>query len=131
MSVVLITGEGPDFCAGMDLTAMAGIGSRGRREFLESAQRSRGIVSGAAAITPSPWSQPCGDARWAEDAGWRWLAMRFWPRNRRQFGYPEVNIGFVPAIVMSMLRRSVGEKRAFDLLASGEPVGAREACDLE
>jgi methylglutaconyl-CoA hydratase len=47
-----------------------------------------------------------------------------------RFGFPEVNIGFVPAIVMSLLRRSVGEKRAFELLASGEPVPAREACDL-
>ncbi len=47
-----------------------------------------------------------------------------------QFGYPEVNVGFVPAIVMSMLRRSVGEKRAFDLLVSGEPVGASEALEI-
>jgi methylglutaconyl-CoA hydratase len=47
-----------------------------------------------------------------------------------KFGFPEVNIGFVPAIVMSLLRRSVGEKRAFDLLASAELVHAREALDM-
>jgi methylglutaconyl-CoA hydratase len=41
-----------------------------------------------------------------------------------------VNIGFVPAIVMSLLRRSVGEKRAFDLLASGTPIPAQEACEI-
>ena len=37
-----------------------------------------------------------------------------------QFGYPEVKIGFVPAMVMAIVRRSVSEKRAFELLTSGE-----------
>lgn len=44
-----------------------------------------------------------------------------------QFGYPEVRIGFVPAMVMAILRRNVGEKRAFELIARGEPIGAAEA----
>jgi methylglutaconyl-CoA hydratase len=44
-----------------------------------------------------------------------------------QFGYPEVKIGFVPAMVMAILRRSVGEKRAFELIVAGEIVDAREA----
>ena len=43
------------------------------------------------------------------------------------FGYPEVRLGAVPAMVMTMLRRSVGEKHAFDLVASGRMVGAAEA----
>ena len=43
------------------------------------------------------------------------------------FGYPEVRLGSVPAMVMTMLRRSVGEKHAFDLVASGRMVGAVEA----
>jgi methylglutaconyl-CoA hydratase len=44
-----------------------------------------------------------------------------------QFGYPEVQRGFVPALVMNMLRRSVGEKHAFDLAATGRVVAAAEA----
>jgi len=32
-----------------------------------------------------------------------------------QFGYPEVQRGFVPALVMNLLKRAVGEKVAFDL----------------
>jgi methylglutaconyl-CoA hydratase len=44
-----------------------------------------------------------------------------------QFGYPEINIGFVPAIVMAILRRSVSEKRAFELIASGEIISAQTA----
>ncbi|KAF0240940.1 MAG: enoyl-CoA hydratase/carnithine racemase [bacterium] len=44
-----------------------------------------------------------------------------------QFGYPEVKIGFIPAMVMAILRRSVSEKRAFELVTSGEPISASEA----
>ena len=39
-----------------------------------------------------------------------------------QFGYPEVNIGFLPAMVMAILRRSVSEKAAFELVVTGETV---------
>ena len=48
-------------------------------------------------------------------------------REDAQFGYPEVRIGFVPAMVLNMLRRSVGEKHAFDLVASGRVISAAEA----
>ena len=44
-----------------------------------------------------------------------------------QFGYPEINRGFVPAMVMTMLRRLVGEKVAFDLAATGRVIDAAEA----
>ena len=48
-------------------------------------------------------------------------------REDATFGYPEVRQGTVPAMVMTMLRRSVGEKHAFDLVASGRLVTATEA----
>ena len=44
-----------------------------------------------------------------------------------QFGYPEVQRGFVPAIVMTMLRRAVGEKIAFDLATTGRLLDGTEA----
>ena len=44
-----------------------------------------------------------------------------------QFGYTEVQRGFVPALVMNMLRRAVGEKIVFDLAATGRLLTAREA----
>ena len=47
-----------------------------------------------------------------------------------QFGYPEVNIGFVPAMVMAILRRSVSEKRAFELIAGGEVIPAQTALEV-
>jgi methylglutaconyl-CoA hydratase len=47
-----------------------------------------------------------------------------------RFGYPEVGVGFVPAMVMTMLRRAMGEKRAFDLVATGRVIDAHEALAL-
>lgn len=44
-----------------------------------------------------------------------------------EFGYPEVHLGFVPALVMTILRRKVGEGRAFELTALGARHGAEEA----
>ena len=44
-----------------------------------------------------------------------------------QFGYPEVQRGFVPAIVMTMLRRTMGEKLAFDLATTGRVLDGTEA----
>jgi len=47
-----------------------------------------------------------------------------------RFGYPEVTFGFVPAMVMTMLRRSVGEKRAFELVSTGRIIKANEALEI-
>src|SRR5260370_17680729 len=47
-----------------------------------------------------------------------------------KFGYPEVQRGFVPAIVMTLLKRTTGEKVAFDLAATGRILGASEAAGL-
>jgi methylglutaconyl-CoA hydratase len=44
-----------------------------------------------------------------------------------RFGFPEVRIGFVPAMVMAILRRNTSEKRAFELLTLGTEIGADEA----
>ena len=46
-----------------------------------------------------------------------------------EFGYPEVHIGFVPAMVMAILRRSVSEKRSFEWITTGRRIPAREAFD--
>jgi methylglutaconyl-CoA hydratase len=44
-----------------------------------------------------------------------------------RFGYPEVKIGFVPAMVMAILRRNVSEKRAFELITRGAEISADQA----
>ena len=47
-----------------------------------------------------------------------------------KFGYTEVRIGFIPAIVSAFLVRQVGEKQARDLLLTGRIINAEEACRL-
>ncbi|HMI48687.1 MAG TPA: enoyl-CoA hydratase/isomerase family protein, partial [Gemmatimonadaceae bacterium] len=47
-----------------------------------------------------------------------------------RFAYPEIMIGFVPAMVMTLLRRSVGEKHAFELVSTGRILKADEAREI-
>jgi len=47
--------------------------------------------------------------------------------DKAEFGYPEVYLGFVPALVMTVLRRKMGEGQAFELVAQGDRFGADEA----
>jgi methylglutaconyl-CoA hydratase len=127
--VVLLAGEGPDFCTGMDLAMMAESGNDSALEFLESARRLADLYR-AFRDHPKPVVAAVKGRALGGGCGLAMACDAILAAESATFGFPEVNIGFVPAIVMSLLRRSVGEKRAFDLLASGEPVRAREACDI-
>lgn len=124
--VVLLTGAGPDFCSGADLAEFDRAAEAGVLDhlqtarnlanvFLEMRRHPRPIV---AAVRGRALAGGCGLAAACD------LIVA---TESAQFGYPEVNVGFVPAIVMAMLRRSVGEKRAFELVATGETIGAAEA----
>jgi enoyl-CoA hydratase/carnithine racemase len=46
------------------------------------------------------------------------------------FGLPEIKVGLLPLIVMAPILRAVGRKRGMLMILSGEPVSAREACDM-
>jgi methylglutaconyl-CoA hydratase len=48
-------------------------------------------------------------------------------RDDAELGYPEVRLGFVPAMVMAILRRKLTEGRAFELVTSGSRITAQEA----
>jgi methylglutaconyl-CoA hydratase len=127
--VVAIAGQGPDFCAGMDLAMMASSNNAGALEFLESAGQLAGLYR-ALRHCPKPVVAAVKGRALGGGCGLAMACDAILASESALFGFPEVNIGFVPAIVMSLLRRSVGEKRAFELLASGEPVRAGEAYDL-
>jgi methylglutaconyl-CoA hydratase len=129
LRAVLIAGEGPDFCAGMDLGVMAASMDAGALEFLESAERLAGLYR-ALRDCPKPVIAAVKGCALGGGCGLAMACDLILAAESAKFGFPEVNIGFVPAIVMSLLRRSVGEKRAFELLASGEPADARTAYDL-
>ena len=127
--LVLITGAGNDFCAGADLAAIEKL-SHGTvmdnvadaRQlgdlFLEMRRHPRPII---AAVRGRALAGGCGIATASDFV----LAAE-----SAQFGYPEIKIGFVPAMVMAILRRSVSEKRALELLATGEVISARTALEI-
>ena len=127
--VVLLTGAGTDFCSGADLAALekSAQGSvldnmadaRSTADlFLMMRNHPRPVV---AAVQGRALAGGCGIATACDII----LAAQ-----SAQFGYPEVNIGFVPAMVMAILRRSVSEKAAFELVVMGETISATRAHEL-
>lgn len=124
--VIVITGAGADFCSGADLASLKKISESSVTENLEDAQSlmelftliRRVRVPVVAAVRGRALAGGCGLATACDLV----LAAR-----SARFGYPEVKIGFVPAIVMAILRRNVSEKRAFELITRGAEVSADEA----
>lgn len=128
--VILLRAEEPDFCAGADLEAMERMaGGRDPVANLADAQR-----LGELFVYMRRHSKPIVAAvnghALAGGAGLATACDLVLAREDAVFGYPEVHLGFVPAMVMALLRRSIGEKRAFELVSRGERIDAREAARL-
>jgi len=124
--VVFIAGAGKDFCAGLDLATLDVADEAGALEHLESAQRLADVLL-AIRRHPRPVVAAVHGRALGGGAGIATACDLILAAESAALGYPEVKIGFVPAIVAALLRRSVTEKRMFELLTSGEPVTAAEA----
>ncbi len=122
---VVITGAGKDFCSGADLEALEKISKSSvagnvedARSLMELFTLIRGLtIPVIAAVKGRALAGGCGLASACDLV----LASA-----DARFGYPEVKIGFVPAMVMAILRRNISEKRAFELVTRGEEIGAEE-----
>lgn len=127
--VVLVAGAGKDFCSGADLASLQRISEAGVEESIASAR-----VMGELFIEMRRHARPIIVAvRGRALAGGCGLATAcdiILAAESAQFGYPEVNIGFIPAMVMAILRRSVSEKRAFELITRGEIISASAAAGI-
>ncbi len=124
--VALLAGNGPDFCSGVDLAELAESMERTREQALADAQRLAGLFSDMRRA-PLPIVAAVHGRALAGGAGLATACDLIVAAGDSQLGYPEVHLGFVPAIVMTILRRKVGEARAFELAAFGDRVGAGEA----
>lgn len=124
--VVVLTGDGPDFCAGADLQALEATLGAGAEAHAADAQALGDVFRALRALRVPVVAAVRGRAL-AGGAGLATACDIVLAHPDAQFGYPEVRIGFVPAMVMTLLRRSVGEKRAFDLVATGRLVSADDA----
>ena len=127
--VIVITGAGKDFCSGADLSALQKIAAASvdenaddARSLLELFVLMRKIrVPVVAAVKGRALAGGCGLASACD------LVLA---SESARFGYPEVKIGFVPAMVLAILRRNVSEKRAFELITRGDEIDAARAKEI-
>lgn len=123
---VLINAEGDNFCAGADASAPSAV-----RDAAQGAESDDALAMGRLFLGIRQMTKPVVAAvqgrALAGGAGLATACDVVLARDDALFGYPEVRLGSVPVIVMTLLRRSVGEKHAFDLVASGRMVHAAEA----
>ena len=127
--VVAIRGAGTDFCAGADLDELLASADHTADEN-ERAALALGELFLALRRLSKPSVAIVHGRALAGGAGLATACDLVLASGTSRFGYPEIERGFVPAMVMTMLRHSVGEKRAFELVATGRQVDAAEALTL-
>jgi enoyl-CoA hydratase/carnithine racemase len=126
---IVLTGAGPAFCAGADLS-----------EFQELTPANQPLVERRAALTmdlhglflrlSKPVVTAINGAAMGGGAGLALAGDVAIMAATARLGYPEVKHGIVAAVVMANLVRNVGRKAAFELVATGEPIDAGRACAL-
>jgi methylglutaconyl-CoA hydratase len=127
--VMILTGAGKAFCAGMDIDTLQATMSASHGQHVEEARRTALLFRRLwgfskptiAAVNGAAIAGGCGLATLCDFT----LAAR-----DAKFGFTEVKIGFIPAIVSVFLARQIGGKRSRDLLLSGRIVEAAEAYEL-
>ncbi|MDT8368643.1 MAG: enoyl-CoA hydratase/isomerase family protein [Longimicrobiales bacterium] len=124
--VVLIRGAGKDFCSGADLAELEAIAEMGIEESVDDAQHLGDLFVGIRAL-PMPVIAAVHGRALAGGAGLATACDLVLAHEEAVLGYPEVHLGFVPAMVMAILRRKVGEGRAFELVTVGHRISAHEA----
>ena len=124
--VVVLEGAGKDFCSGADLAELERIAEMGREESLQDA-RVLGDLFQRMREHPKPIVAAVHGRALAGGCGLATACDLVLAREDALFGYPEVHLGFVPALVMAILRRKVGESRVFELVARGHRFDATEA----
>ena len=124
--VIAVRGAGRDFCAGMDLNELLASADHTLEQNRAAALHFAEIFVQMRRL-PKPVIAVVQGRALAGGCGLATACDLVLAAESAQFGYPEVQRGFVPAIVMTMLRRAVGEKVAFDLAATGRLLNGTEA----
>ncbi len=124
--VLILTGEGNAFCSGMDLDDLKAMTQHSPERHLEDSRRLAQLYRRVWSFS-KPTIAAVNGAAIAGGCGLATLCDFTVSASTATFGYPEVRIGFIPAIVSVFLTRQVGEKNARDLLLSGRIIDAAEA----
>jgi methylglutaconyl-CoA hydratase len=124
--VLILTGAGKAFSSGMDLENLKALTGRSPEESLQDSQIMACLFRTLYDF-PKPTIAAVNGAAIAGGTGLATLCDFTLAVPEAKFGYTEVRIGFVPAIVSTFLLRQVGEKIARDLLLTGRLLDAEEA----
>jgi methylglutaconyl-CoA hydratase len=124
--VLIVTGAGKAFCSGMDLENLKALLGRSPDENIHDSQ-TMGRLFRTLYELPKVTIAAVNGAAIAGGTGLALLCDFTLAVPDAKFGYTEVRIGFVPAIVSTFLLRQIGEKQARDLLLTGRLFGAEEA----
>jgi methylglutaconyl-CoA hydratase len=127
--VVMITGAGQAFCSGMDLDELKTLATQSTEENLAGARRTSRLFRYLWSYSKPLIAAVNGPAL-AGGCGIATLCDFTLAGEQAKFGYTEVRVGFIPALVALYLERQVGEKIARDLLLTGRVIDAEEAFRL-
>ncbi len=127
--VVVFTGAGGAFCSGLDLSALHGMVDKAAAEHRADAERIASLFRTLYEL-PKPTIAAVHGAAIAGGTGLATLCDFTLATPAAKFGYTEVRIGFVPAIVSAYLALQIGDKRSRDLLLTGRLFDAAEAYRL-
>jgi methylglutaconyl-CoA hydratase len=127
--VLIVTGAGKAFSAGMDLENLKALIGRTPEQNLEDSQTMVRLFRSLYEFPKVTIAAVNGPAI-AGGSGLALLCDFTLAVPEAKFGYTEVRIGFVPAIVSTFLLRQTGEKHARDLLLTGRIIGAEEAARM-
>jgi methylglutaconyl-CoA hydratase len=127
--VAILTGAGKAFCAGMDLEELKILTGKSHTENVADSRKMAQIFRRLYEF-PKPTIAAVNGAAIAGGTGLATMCDFTLAVPEAKFGYTEVRIGFVPAIVSSILVWQVGHKIARDLLLTGRLFDAAEAYRL-
>jgi methylglutaconyl-CoA hydratase len=127
--VLIVTGAGKAFSAGMDLDNLKTLIGRTPEQNLQDSETMVRMFRSLYEFPKVTIAAVNGPAI-AGGTGLALLCDFTLAVPEAKFGYTEVRIGFVPAIVSTFLLRQTGEKQARDLLLTGRIIGAEEAARM-
>ena len=122
---IVIRGAGKDFCSGADLAALQKIANASYEENLEDA-RSLGELYKLIRAVRQPVIAAVKGRALAGGCGLAMACDLIVAEANAKFGFPEVKIGFVPAMVAAIVQRNMSERRAFTTLTLGEEMSAQD-----
>ncbi|MGD0163024.1 MAG: enoyl-CoA hydratase-related protein [Candidatus Sulfotelmatobacter sp.] len=127
--VLILTGAGKAFSSGMDLDNLKALVGRSAEQNLKDSETMVRLFRTLYEF-PKVTIAAVNGAAIAGGTGLALLCDFTLAVPEAKFGYTEVRIGFVPAIVSTFLLRQVGEKQARDLLLTGRIIGADDAARM-